>query len=344
MGNAVSRIVDSLRRLRGRVASCSISLAAFALVGCSLAGGTRNLSSEAPPVGAVVPAIGQPATATMEPPPPAPVERGERDGGDGGDGDEGTRTGSGHHHHAHVHAGQTALLAAVRMPAKSAAPSPALLATDSRVYCDVTGQFMASSVCNEARTIAANARQGLGAVEYPSTITRGETRMVAFSVRRAAPGEQLPVSGSSPPASNQPFTLKVTGRMAALLKGEGFKIEPDKLQYHDVGISDAARWEWNVTAIKAPHHHLVLTAYMVVEAPNGTDTDSAIVPSREFDIPVKVTLAQRASDLSDNVVALSNSAKAIFVAITALLVALVAFRAKVGELMRSFLNKGAAQA
>jgi hypothetical protein len=139
---------------------------------------------------------------------------------------------------------------------------------------------MVTSVCDEARTIAANAKLGLGAVEYPSTIIRGETRMVSFTVRRPAAGETLPASSGSPPANNQPFTLKVTGRMAALLKGEGFTIEPKKIQYRDVGISDAARWDWKVTALKAPHHHLVLTAYMVVEAPNGTDMDSAIVPSR----------------------------------------------------------------
>ena len=201
---------------------------------------------------------------------------------------------------------------------------------------------MATSVCNEARTIAANAKQGLGAVEYPSTITRGETRMVSFTVRRPAAGETLPANVSTPPASNQPFTLKVTGRMAAMLKGEGFKIDPATLQYRDVGISDAAQWQWNVTALKAPHHHLVLTAYMVVEGPNGTDTDSAIVPSREFDIPVKATLEQKASDLADNAVALSNSAKAIIAAVTALIVALVAFRAKIGELIASFRNKSAA--
>lgn len=203
---------------------------------------------------------------------------------------------------------------------------------------------MPTSVCNEARTIAANAKQGLGAVEYPSTITRGETRMVSFTVRKPAAGETLPTNGTSPPASNQPFTLKVTGRMAAWLRGDGFKIEPDKIQYRDVGISDAARWDWNVTALKSPHHHLVLTAYMVVEGPNGTDTDSAIVPSKEFDIPVKTTLEQRASDISDNAVSLSNSAKAIIAAVTALIVALIAFRSKIGELITSFRNKGAGQA
>lgn len=212
------------------------------------------------------------------------------------------------------------------------------------MYCDVTSEFMATSVCNEARTIATNAKQGLGAVEYPGTITRGETRMVSFTVRRPAAGETLPANGTSPPASNQPFTLKVTGRMAAILKGEGFTIDPDKIQYRDVGISDAARWDWRVTALKGPHHHLVLTAYMVVEAPNGTDMDSAIVPSREFDIPVKTTLEQKASDISDNAVSLSNSAKAIIAAVTALIVALIAFRSKIGELIASFRNKGAGQA
>jgi len=201
---------------------------------------------------------------------------------------------------------------------------------------------MATSVCNEARTIAANAKQGLGSVEYPSTIIRGETRMVSFTVRRPAPGETLPASSQSPPASKQPFTLKVTCRMAALLKGDGFKIEPDKIQYRDVGISDAAQWDWKVTALKGPHHHLVLTAYMVVESPNGTDMDSAIVPSSEFDIPVKTTLEQKASDISDNAVSLSNSAKAIIAAITALIVALIAFRSKIGDLITSFRNRGAA--
>jgi hypothetical protein len=209
---------------------------------------------------------------------------------------------------------------------------PLRAAADPRLYCDVTGKFMAASLCEEAKTIAANARLGLGNVEYPDTITRGETRMVALTVRRAAPGEAIPAPTGGTIASNRSFSLKVTGRMAALLEGEGFKIEPDKIQYRDIGISDGARWEWNITALKAPHHHLTMTAFMVVEAPDGSSTDSAIVPSKEMDIPVKVTFEQRFLDLMALFTELSTGMKTMIVALTGVVVALVAFRSKLAEL------------
>lgn len=198
---------------------------------------------------------------------------------------------------------------------------------------------MSAQACNEAQTIAANARQGLGDVQFPDTIYRGETRKVSFTVRRAAPGETLAPSAPATTATHQAFTLKVTGRMGARLEGEGFKIDPDTLQYRDIGISDAARWDWNVTALKAPHHHLTMTAYMVVEAPDGSTSDSVIVPSKEVDIPVKVSFQQRLADFVDGLTALSDSVKAILAALTAIIVALIAFREKVAELYASLFGK-----
>ncbi len=301
------------------------------LTGCAVSG-MSDFSSHAPPATAspIAPDEGVPVEMGAPPPPPPPAPAFERDGGDGADGPNRVRHSPAVSGAANAERDSNSTAGVSEGPAASPTPGSG----DQRVFCEITGKFMPMRACEEAKTIAANARQGLGAVEYPDTITRGETRMVSFTVRRAAAGESLPVPGSSASAG-QPFALKITGRMAALLKGEGFKIEPDKLQYRDIGISDAARWEWNITALKAPHHHLTLTAYMVVEAPDGSTTESAIIPSKEMDIPVRVTIPQWFSDITDAVVSLSNSAKAMIVALMAVVVALMAFRAKVAELIGS---------
>jgi len=229
-----------------------------------------------------------------------------------------------------VHAFRTAGLSEKINAVTTSIPAPH--SPDERIYCDVIGKFITASMCNEARTIAANARQGLGEPHFPESMTRGETRNVWFTVRRPAPGEVLPPSAGRTSGASQPFTLKITGRMAATLVGEGFKIDPATMQYRDVGISDAARWDWNITALRAPRHHLTLTAYMVVEAPDGSNSPSAIVPSKEVDIPVDVTIQQRVSDASASIVEFSNSAKAVIAALVALLVALAALKGRIAEL------------
>ena len=209
---------------------------------------------------------------------------------------------------------------------------------EDRALCDVTGKFLPTRQCDELRTLKATAKMGLQRVEFPDSMMRGETRKVVLVVHRAAAGEVLP-SAPVTTTTTDTTTLMVTGTMGAKLEGEGFKIDPPDMKRQDIGISDNARWSWDVTALKAPHHKLTLTTYMVYVAEDGSESVSPIMPSAVRDIPIKVTVSQSVSDSVESLVSISNSAKLLIGAFTALLVALLTFKAKVAELVGPFLGR-----
>jgi hypothetical protein len=210
--------------------------------------------------------------------------------------------------------------------------APAEGPPEPAAYCPVARRVTSAEECRRYTLIKANAQTGLGAVKFPPSITRGETRKVSFVISGAAPGEGATTAQLLGSAPSDEFKLKVTGRMGARLQGEGFKISPGERVDHDIGITDSARWDWDVTALKAPHHKLTLTAYMIVEKPDGSQSEEAL-PSIEREIPVKVTVAQSFSDFVEGLVSISDSAKILIGALTALLVALLAFKSKVAELL-----------
>lgn len=214
------------------------------------------------------------------------------------------------------------------MPAEG---PPAEGPPDPTTYCEVARRVTSAEECRRYTLIKANAQTGLGAVKFPSSIVRGETRKVSFVIGGGAPGAGPTASQLLGSAPSDEFKLRITGRMGATLQGEGFKISPDKRVDHDIGITDSARWDWDVTALKAPHHKLTLTAYMIVEKPDGTLSEEAL-PSIEREIPVKVTASQSFSDFVESLVSISDSAKILIGAFTALLVALLTFKGKVMEL------------
>lgn len=221
--------------------------------------------------------------------------------------------------------------------AEAAAPAEGPPAED-RALCDVTGKFLSTTVCNELRTLKATAKMGLQKVDFPDSMMRGETRKVVLVIHRAAVGEALP-SAPVTTATTDTTTLLITGTMGAVLEGEGFKIDPPDMKRKDIGISDNARWSWDVTPLKAPHHKLTLTTYMVYEAADGSESVSPILPSAVRDIPVKVTVSQSVSDFVASLVSISDSAKLLIGAFTALLVALLTFKAKVAELIGPFFGR-----
>ncbi len=204
-------------------------------------------------------------------------------------------------------------------------------AQDELIDCPVLGDAATPAECRHFTAIYRNARQGVGGVDFPREMTRGETRTVSFVVSRAGPGggpTPTDLLGSAP---TEEFKLKVARRMAALLQGDGFKITPDGLQTRNLGIGDGARWDWQVTALKAPRHALTLSAFIVAKGPDGAQSET-LLQSKSKTIPVAVTWMQWFEDFVAGVVALSGLTKTLIAALAAVVAALIAFRKQLAEL------------
>lgn len=211
-----------------------------------------------------------------------------------------------------------------------AAP-PAEGPPQERVLCDATGKMEAKSVCDEITAIWNSAKNGKAGVRYPATMVRGETRTVSFAISRARAGDSSVSDILGAPPTDAETTLKVSGQMGAQLVGDGFTIDPPGMVVKGVGLGGNA-WEWKITALKAPHHSLKVSAFMIVDAPDGSRRETEL-RSKDIPIRVNVTPAQSFSDFVASMVSISDSAKVLIGALTALLVALLTFRSKVMELV-----------
>ncbi|QNP45636.1 hypothetical protein H9L14_14090 [Sphingomonas sediminicola] len=155
---------------------------------------------------------------------------------------------------------------------------------------------MSRADCSRASEISASLESGSGAVDHPESMLRGETATVSFVV--SSDPEIAPVSellGSKPKKEVQ---LKIGRRMAARLTGDGFKIEPEDLVARDLYVGPAARWEWQVTALNAPSHRLMLSAYVIIETPNGNK--DMLLRTLQLPLAVRVTWGQRFDDFMDS--------------------------------------------
>jgi hypothetical protein len=204
------------------------------------------------------------------------------------------------------------------------------------VDCPVLHDMTTAAECRYFTALYRNARSGAGGIDFPKEMTRGETRTISFAISAAAPGDGGSVTELLGTAPTQQFKLKVGRRMAALLQGDGFVIKPAGLQHRDLGIGDGARWDWQVTAQKALHHRLTLSAFIVAKAP-GAGQAETLLQSKKLDITVRVTRMQKYQDFVDDAVSVSNSTKLLIAALAAVLTALIALRKQVAELVRGFL-------
>lgn len=203
------------------------------------------------------------------------------------------------------------------------------------IFCPILQDRAIRSDCDYFDQIWANLRTGTGAFDAPEEMTRGETRTVSFAVARNQSTSPAEVLGSAP---DEQFKLKVARRMAALLQGEGFAIEPRAIQYQDLFIGDGARWEWQVTALKARRHRLSLSAYVVVASPDGKQKEN-LLKTVTRDISVTVTWAQRYQDVVDDITSASNTTKGLFASLTALLIALIAFQERIRTFFRNLFGR-----
>ncbi len=161
------------------------------------------------------------------------------------------------------------------------------------IHCDVLNDRTTAAQCDYFKEIRAKLATGEAALDIPDPIVRGETATVSFVVTRDPASS--PVGDLLGSAPDDQFKLKVGRWMAAQLRGDGFEIEPADLQLRDLFTGDGARWDWQVTPKRAPHYRLILSAYVVVGAADGTKKET-LLKSIEREVPVQVTLGQRFDD------------------------------------------------
>ena len=165
------------------------------------------------------------------------------------------------------------------------------------IYCDVLHDRAPRSQCAYYAEIWSKLEVGAGGIRVPSSIARGETETVSFAISRDENAAPLTDAlGGRPDTS---VKLKIGRLMAAQLQGDGFRVEPGGLQQKDLFLGDTTRWDWQVTPLRAPKYRLVLSAYVVVRAADGSQKES-LLKTLELPLPVTVTWGQRISDFMDD--------------------------------------------
>jgi len=187
------------------------------------------------------------------------------------------------------------------------------------IYCDVLHDRASRSQCAYYSQIWSKFDIGAGGIHVPPSIVRGETATVSFAISRDENSASLSDALGSAPDTK--VKLKVGRLMAADLQGDGFKIEPTGLQKRDLFLGDSTRWDWQVTPLKAPKYRLVLSAYVVVKAADGSEKES-FLKALELPLPVTITWGQRVSDFMDDSLAWLTKGTNWLKALTAFLLAL----------------------
>lgn len=168
------------------------------------------------------------------------------------------------------------------------------------IYCARVMREARRSECEVFERAWRNLEEGSGAVAAPSSMVRGETVKISFAVSADAEGNKgQPVAEELlGQETTQRVTLQVGARMAAQLTGEGFKIEPSEPVERQLGVTRGALWEWDVTALKARRHLLLIRVFVRVKDTDGEQT--RLLKSREIPITVRVTTGQTIGDYLDD--------------------------------------------
>jgi len=189
------------------------------------------------------------------------------------------------------------------------------------IFCDILRDRATRADCDYYHEILAKLEVGAGGVDMPATIDRGDTATISFAI--SANPDQAPVAEMLGAKPKENVTLKIGRKMAVELQGDGFKIEPVGLQQRDLFIGQGARWDWRVTALKASHYRLLLSAYVVVPGPNDSNKPN-LLKTLELTLPVHVTWSDWFDDLLTNSTAWLTKGTNWIKALTAFLLALLA--------------------
>ncbi|MEA3049951.1 MAG: hypothetical protein QOG84_1787 [Sphingomonadales bacterium] len=167
-------------------------------------------------------------------------------------------------------------------PPGEAPPPPAAAAT---AYCDVLQDEATAEECNYYTGILGHLKQGSAGLRAPASMRVGETAQVSLALTRDEKSTSVETALGAAPT--QRFAVRVGRRMAAELTATGFTIKPPARIEKDLGIGDAARWEWNVTAEPGREHQLTATVYVIVRKPGVAPVERLVTTAVQ---PVKVTV------------------------------------------------------
>jgi hypothetical protein len=198
--------------------------------------------------------------------------------------------------------GDASNAASIEVPSEENAllPPAAEMDPEEIVSCDRPRRQMTRRECHLYQQTYATLDSGTGGVDAPKRMVRGETKTVTFAIiGDETPGGQIglaDVLGREP--SQRAERLAITPRMAARLLGEGFKVEPADLQVRDLGFTQTAKWDWRVTALKAPRHEIIIDVFLLVPRPGGESSE--LLRSARVEVVVAVTRGQMIADFLDD--------------------------------------------
>jgi hypothetical protein len=185
-------------------------------------------------------------------------------------------------------------------PSDPSPPEPAtteVINPDRETYCPLLRDRVRDAVCNYYQEIWNNLEMGEAALAAPSEMTRGEAYRVSFVLMRESAHLKLDELLASTP--DRTVTTRIGRRMAVELTGEGFTVEPKGIIKKDLFVGDGARWDWTVTPVRGPKHELTVSAYVVIESPDNSESENLIkTVSQTIDIDVPATA--RLGDLMDD--------------------------------------------
>ncbi|HEX5183104.1 MAG TPA: hypothetical protein VFW19_08130 [Allosphingosinicella sp.] len=170
-------------------------------------------------------------------------------------------------------------------------PNPAAAAVpaqDGTPFCEVLQRPAAKGDCDAYTQMEQRMQNGSAGLLAPKSMQEGETRTVSLAISRGDDQSEN-LLGRKP---SQSFTTKVSGLMAAKLEGDGFTVKPLSADVQQVSAIGGQRWDWNVTALQARRHVLILSIYVVAN-PNDPAEARPLLLTRRYPVTVKVPMLEQ---------------------------------------------------
>lgn len=223
-------------------------------------------------------------------------------------------------------------------------------ADDEIIYCSALKTETTAAQCRLIGRQIADLQDGIGELEAPEEMTRGDTAPVRFSIAPTSaspPSAAGSQSGASAPAAEgeEPqmaeIPVKIGRSMSAELTGSGFAIAPQGEQLRDLGAGSRAAWSWDLTALEAGERTLYLTVKAKAIDRDGRPTDLDLYEARRS-VNVGVTTGQRLNDLGNILRDLFKTWEGALVALAALIGAITSIVWAVRKLIAALRGRGSA--
>jgi len=328
----------------GLLAATSLASLAIPLSGCQsivkdpppyvsvISGGPLDVLPTAVPAPAVTPPPPAPPPPLPPspdlnvPPPFIPVTEATSVGSAGPDGGRA-------HHAAHTSPAKNRTPASETQTigvATSSSEAAAEVGSTQQIPCEVTDSNMTTGDCEMARRAMAAAHQGIAKLVYEQTMRQlaqtdvalivGGSDSAASAVQAAA--SQIAGHGKAEVVSD--FKPMVGARMQATLTGTGFKIDALTDPVQLLQGAEPIEWHWKVTAQSAGTLKLIARTTVTIRDSQGREV--ALKPTTEtHEVQVSIGLS--------GVQAFVDESKGLIASLTGVLVALIAFRKKLLELL-----------